>query len=104
MSKLEAVSDLSKLQNVTEDMFFACLRERFLKDIIYTSLGSSALIAVNPHKYVTCNSDASLATYAHEYRDTSPAKVLNPPHIFQLANNTYYNMRRTSQDQSILFA
>jgi chitin synthase len=104
MSKLDGVNDLSGLQNVTEDVLVACLRERFLKDFIYTSLGSSALVAMNPHKYVSCNSDASLSTYAHEYRDTTqPKTTQNPPHIFQLANNAYYNMRRTGQDQSILF-
>lgn len=104
MSKLDGVSDLSRLQNVTEDVLVACLRDRFLKDSIYTSLGSSALVAMNPHKYVSSNSDASLANYAHEYRDTTqPKAALHPPHIFQLSNNAYYNMRRTSQDQSILF-
>lgn len=104
MSKLDGVNDLASLQNVTEDMLVACLRDRFLKDSIYTALGSSALVAMNPHKYVSCNSDASLANYAHEYRDTTqPRAALHPPHIFQLANNAYYNMRRTSQDQSILF-
>jgi chitin synthase len=25
-----------------------------------------------------------------------------PPHIFQLANNAYYHMRRTTQDQCII--
>ena len=103
MSKFEGVVDLSKLQNITDDVLGAALRDRFLSDTIYTAVGSSTIVAVNPHKYVTCNSDAVLAGYAHEYRDTAPSKVQNPPHIFQLANNAYYNMRRTSQDQSILF-
>jgi len=103
MSKLQGVDDLSKLQNVTEDVLVACLRERFLNDVIYTGLGSSAVVALNPHKYVASNSDAVLATYAHEYRETAPTKALQPPHIFQLANNAYYNMRRTNQDQSVLF-
>lgn len=103
MSKFEGIVDLSKLQNINEDVLGAALRDRFLSDTIYTAIGSSAIVAVNPHKYVTCNSDAVLAGYAHEYRDTAPSKVQNPPHIFQLANNAYYNMRRTSQDQSILF-
>lgn len=103
--KLDSVLDLSKLQNLTEDLFVACLRERYLHDHIYTAVGSSAIVHLNPHKYVASNSDAELAAYAHEYRDTSPAKLtsLKPPHIFQLANNAYYNMRRTSQDQSLMF-
>ena len=73
-----------------------------MSDNIYTNIGTSALVAINPHKYVATNSDSVLQQYAAEYRDTSDRKEVLPPHIFQLANNAYYHMRRTSQDQSIL--
>ncbi|OCH90496.1 glycosyltransferase family 2 protein [Obba rivulosa] len=75
-----------------------------MSDNIYTNIGTSAVVAVNPHKYVTSNSDAVMHKYAAEYRDTAPEKEHLPPHIFQLANNAYYHMRRTSQDQSILLS
>ena len=101
--QLEQVIDLSTLSPVSEDIIVSCIRERFMTDNIYTNIGSSALVAVNPHKYVPSNSDAVLQKYAAEYRDTAPDKVRLPPHIFQLANNAYYHMRRTAQDQSILF-
>ena len=100
--QLEAVIDLSTLPSVSDDIIVSCLRERFLSDNIYTNIGSSAIVAVNPHKYVPSNSDAVLQKYASEYRDTSSGKVPLPPHIFQLANNAYYHMRRTTQDQCIL--
>ena len=100
--QLESVTDLATLSPVSEDIIVSCIRERFMNDNIYTSIGTSALVAVNPHKYVPSNSDAVLHKYAAEYRDTSPDKVRLPPHIFQLANNAYYHMRRTAQDQSIL--
>ena len=102
--RLEGVDDLSTLSPVSEDIIVSCIRERFMADSIYTNIGTSALVAVNPHKYVPSNSDAVLHKYAAEYRDTSPDKVRLPPHIFQLANNAYYHMRRTAQDQSLLFA
>ncbi|KAI0922672.1 hypothetical protein AcV5_009583 [Taiwanofungus camphoratus] len=102
--QLEAVTDLATLSPVSEDIIVSCLRERFMSDNIYTSIGTSALVAVNPHKYVSSNSDSVLHKYAAEYRDTSPSMVREPPHIFQLANNAYYHMRRTSQDQSILLS
>ncbi|KAF4579719.1 hypothetical protein EYR40_000103 [Pleurotus pulmonarius] len=102
--QLEAVTDLSQLSHLTEDVIVACLRERFMSDHIYTNIGSSALVAVNPHKYIASNSDAVLNKYAAEYRDTSEHKEKLPPHIFQLANNAYYHMRRTTQDQCILFS
>lgn len=100
--KLEAVTDLSTLSTVSDDIIVSCLRERFMTDNIYTNIGTSALVAINPHKYVPTNSDAVMHKYAAEYRDTSDTKEPLPPHIFQLANNAYYHMRRTTQDQSIL--
>ena len=100
--RLESVTDLATLPSVSDDIIVACIRERFMTDTIYTNIGSSAIVAVNPHKYIPSNSDAVLQKYAAEYRDTTPSKVLLPPHIFQLTNNAYYHMRRTAQDQCIL--
>lgn len=104
LQQLEGVADLSSLSPVTDDAVVACLRERFMADSIYTALGPPALVVLNPHKYVSSNADSVLHKYAAEYRDTSPGKSRLPPHIFQLANNAYYHMRRTAQDQSILFS
>jgi chitin synthase len=102
--RLEAATDLSKLSPISDDIIVACLRERFMTDTIYTSIGASGLVAVNPHKYISSNADAILQKYAAEYRNSTEHKELLPPHIFQIANNAYYHMRRTTQDQSIVFA
>ncbi|KAH0840289.1 P-loop containing nucleoside triphosphate hydrolase protein [Lanmaoa asiatica] len=48
------------------------------------------------------NTDSILQRYAADYQDTAENKVLLPPHIFQLANNAYYHMRRMAQDQSLI--
>jgi chitin synthase len=101
--RLEAVTDLSKLPGASDDVIVACIRERFMADNIYTAVGTSALVALNPHKYVSSNADNVLHKYAAEYRNTTLTKELLPPHIFQLANNVYYHMKRTTQDQSIVF-
>ncbi|KAF9225027.1 glycosyltransferase family 2 protein [Gyrodon lividus] len=102
--RLEAVNDLSSLSPISDDIIVSCLRERFMSDNIYTSIGTSALVAVNPHKYVSSNADSVLQKYAADYRDTSEHKTPLPPHIFQLANHAYYHMRRTTQDQSIIIS
>ena len=102
--RLEAVEDLAQLQGLSDETIVSCLRERFLSDTIYTRVGSSALVAVNPNKYVPSNADSVMHKYAGEYRAAQPDKAQQPPHIFQLANNAYYHMRRTTQDQSILLA
>jgi len=78
------------------------LCEHFMADNIYTSTGSSSLVAVNPHKYVASNADSILQKYAAGYRDMAENEVPLPPHIFQLSNSAYYHMRRTAQDQSLI--
>ena len=102
--RLDAVTDLATLSTISDDIIASCLRERFLNDNVYTNVGSSAIVAVNPHKYVASNSDAVLSDYAAEYRNTAENKSPLGPHIFQLASNAYYHMRRTTQDQCILLA
>ncbi|KAF9442722.1 glycosyltransferase family 2 protein [Macrolepiota fuliginosa MF-IS2] len=102
--RLEANTDLARLSTLSDDVVVACLRERFMADAIYTNIGSAGLVALNPHKYVSSNADSVLHKYAAEYRDSSEHKDTLPPHIFQLANNAYYHMRRTTQDQAILFS
>lgn len=102
--QLGNTTDLAALSPISDDIIVSCLRERFLNDQIYTRIGSHALVAVNPHKYVSSNADSVMLTYAAEHRDTSGEKAQTNPHIFQLANNAYYHMRRTGQDQSILMA
>jgi chitin synthase len=100
--RLEAVNDLATLSPLSDDSIVSCLRERFLSDTIYTGISNSAIVAVNPYKYVPINADSVLHKYAGEYRNISEDKEPLPPHIFQLANNAYYHMRRTTQDQSII--
>ncbi|KAF7342277.1 Glycosyltransferase family 2 protein [Mycena venus] len=101
--RMDSVLDLASLSGVSDDAIVAVLRERFMSDTIYTGIGSNGLVALNPHKYVSSSSDSVMHKYAANYRDTSEDKEQLPPHIFQLANNAYYHMRRTTQDQSILF-
>ncbi|EAU81188.2 chitin synthase 8 [Coprinopsis cinerea okayama7 len=119
LSALESTSNLSTLPttSLTDDTLVSCLRERFMTDTIYTAIGTNSLVVVNPHKYVGCNSDSVVYKYAAEYADMGVCENVlvgegvegggagkkMPPHVFQLANNAYYHMRRTGQDQCIIF-
>ncbi|PWN45202.1 chitin synthase 8 [Ceraceosorus guamensis] len=103
----EDVHKLAELSNVTADTIFAVLRDRFFSALPYTRLSDSILISVNPFAAPgNRNSDDTLREYTKDYRETSKAnRVRNlPPHIFATACNAYFYMRRTGQDQSILFA
>lgn len=101
---LEGLQDLSRLEPPTEDAIVACLRERYMADTIYTRIGPSVLVAFNPHKHVSSSSDSIMQGYISEYYSTSTQEQDPlPPHIFQLACNAFYDMKRTNQDQSIVF-
>jgi chitin synthase len=91
------------------------LRERYLAHNPYTALSSSALLSVNPHKYLPINGDASLQDYMAEYyrsavddevpreeRGSGLAKERLSPHVFRMALGAYYNMKRTRQDQIVV--
>ena len=69
--RLEAVTDLSKLSPISDNIIVACLHERFMTDTIYTNIGALGLVALNPHKYISSNTDSILQKYAAEYRDSS---------------------------------
>ncbi|KZT54073.1 glycosyltransferase family 2 protein [Calocera cornea HHB12733] len=100
------IEDLTTSPSTSDDVIVSILRERFLSDSIYTAVGNSALVIVNPYKYVPSNADNVMLDYAAEYRDTdtSEDRQPRPPHIFQLANNAYFHMRRTNMDQCILMS
>jgi chitin synthase len=80
-------------------------------------MSAAALISLNPHKHFEANSDTSLAEYANAYwsideeslrgregEDGGWAKGADstPPHIFKLAMDAYYHMKRTGTDQAIM--
>ena len=100
--KLDEVTDLATLSSISDDIILSCLRERYLSGHLYTAIGSNAVVVVNPYKYTPSSGDATLVQYAMEFREVAEEKTYRDPHVFQLANNAYYNMRRTGQDQSIL--
>lgn len=98
---------------IAEDTILATLRERYLASSPYTALSSSAIVSVNPNAYLPVNGDASLQDYVAEYfrsavndsarrEGDDVVKEQLGPHIFRLALNAHYNMRRTRQDQIVV--
>ena len=64
--RLENTKDLAELPSISDDIIVSCLRERFMSETIYTNIGTSAIVTVNPHKYVPSNADSILMKYAAE--------------------------------------
>ncbi|KAN0059843.1 Chitin synthase, class 8 [Thecaphora frezii] len=103
----EDVAKLSQLSSINPDSIFSVLRDRFFSSLPYTALSDSILVSVNPYASSgNRNSDDTLREYTRDYRETSKQArgVALPPHIFGLACDAYFYMRRTGQDQSILLA
>lgn len=119
--------------SIAEDTLLATLRERYLSSSSYTRLSACGLVSINPYRSLEENGEETLQAYAGEewydeptgdavVSSSSSSSSLNqeknaltlaadgtrmnqlPPHIFQLAIWSYYHMRRTGQDQSLLLS
>ncbi|KAL0064502.1 hypothetical protein AAF712_008560 [Marasmius tenuissimus] len=94
--RLESVNDLTQLSNIPDDVIVVCLRERFMTDAIYTSIGSGSLAAA------ASNADSVSHTHAADYRNTTLNEEIC--RYFQLVNDAYYHVKRTIQDQGTVFS
>jgi myosin heavy subunit len=75
------------------------LRDRYAKDIIYTRIGESVLVSVNPNKTLECNSQSSMKKYKTAVKNGTERS----PHVFELAGNAYLNACKFRQDQALVF-
>lgn len=96
--------DICTLPNATEDSIVSALHMRFKRDLPYTRIGAHHLIVVNTYKPMESLNDASLNQYAATvYRDLDTTNQPQlQPHIYDLAARIYYQLRRASEDQSIV--
>ncbi|KAG2220939.1 hypothetical protein INT45_010692 [Circinella minor] len=106
---MKHTSDLTDINNLTEEAIVTTIRSRFLQDKIFTRIRNSTLIVVNPYKDLLTRSISEISEqYLAEYKepaklsDQQPLKQLDP-HIFQHVNQAYFHLRRTGNDQSIIF-
>ncbi|KAM0788255.1 hypothetical protein ACM66B_001406 [Microbotryomycetes sp. NB124-2] len=102
-----AVSDLTDLPSdaqLTVDELVSILRVRFLEGQAYTQVSSRVVLALNPNQYILANSDDALQEWSSEYDDCGDSGLRGRlgAHLWALTNQSYYNMRRTGQDQSII--
>jgi chitin synthase len=86
----------------TESEVAQTLRDRFVRDAIYTRVGARVLVSINPGKPVLSSNDGNCAQYVDEYKNTNGEKEALDPHVWQMASRAYMHMRRSGTDQSIL--
>ncbi|XP_062413104.1 si:zfos-588f8.1 isoform X3 [Sardina pilchardus] len=89
--------DLCNLPSLNEDNILENLRNRFRKKKIYTYAGS-ILIAINPFKFLPIYNPK----YVKMYENHQLGKL--EPHIFAIADVTYYAMLRKRLNQCIVIS
>ncbi|KAK9240642.1 P-loop containing nucleoside triphosphate hydrolase protein [Lipomyces kononenkoae] len=91
------VSDLTLLSKVSEDAINENLKKRFENGTIYTYIGH-VLISVNPFRDLGIYTD----TVLESYRGKNRLEV--PPHVFAIAEASYYHMKSYSENQCVIIS
>jgi len=96
---LDPVNDLLALDEFSEALLLHNIRVRYSAGQIYTAIGNSITVSVNPYKYVPLYTDEIKSKYLN-----MPAYELqnSEPHLYRTAAAVYQNMRLSSNGQSIL--
>ena len=97
-SNLSPADDMVKLGDLHEAALLHNIRLRFLNDDIFTYIGP-ILVAANPYKRINMFTSEFVEKYF-----SKPIGTLLPPHVYELANNTYVYMMRDNQDQSVVIS
>ncbi|XP_077187964.1 unconventional myosin-IXb isoform X3 [Paroedura picta] len=93
----EDFNDLCNLPNLTETTLLENLKRRFLKQKIYTYVGS-ILIAINPFQFLPIYNPK----YVQIYQNHQLGKL--EPHIFAIADVAYHTMLKKRINQCIVIS
>lgn len=96
-TQLQELSDLCKLDDLTQDLMLTILRSRFEHNCIYTYVGS-ILIAINPYYFYSI--------YNPKYSSLYQGRPLGelPPHVFAIADDSYSSMLNDKMDQAVIIS
>ncbi|KAK9459149.1 myosin-1 [Lipomyces oligophaga] len=95
--KQVGVSDLTLLSKVSEDAINDNLKKRFQNALIYTYIGH-VLISVNPFRDLGIYTEAILESYRGKNR------LETPPHVFAIAEASYYQMKSYKENQCVIIS
>ncbi|PSK60802.1 Myosin-1 [Elsinoe australis] len=91
------VSDLTLISKISNEAINDNLKKRFENGEIYTYIGH-VLVSVNPFRDLGIYTDAVLDSYKGKNR------LEVPPHVFAIAESSYYNMNAYKENQCIIIS
>ncbi|KAI1119099.1 P-loop containing nucleoside triphosphate hydrolase protein [Nemania sp. NC0429] len=91
------VSDLTLLSKVSNETINENLKKRFEGREIYTYIGH-VLVSVNPFRDLGIYTDEVLDSYKGKNR------LEMPPHVFAIAESSYYNMKAYKENQCVIIS
>ncbi|KAI0538944.1 P-loop containing nucleoside triphosphate hydrolase protein [Xylaria digitata] len=91
------VSDLTLLSKVSNEAINENLKKRFEGREIYTYIGH-VLVSVNPFRDLGIYTDQVLDSYKGKNR------LEMPPHVFAIAESSYYNMKAYKENQCVIIS